>query len=101
MSSSATLPTPENRCVSVVAEAGRLLAKWDVKSAFRLIRVRPQDWHLLGFTWRDRFFFDTALLFGLSSSPALWEELATLLEWIVHDKLGLEVSHYVDDFIAI
>ena len=38
------------RVVDIIAEVGRgvLLAKLDVKSAFRIGPVDPSDWHLLG-----------------------------------------------------
>ena len=36
-----------------------LMAKADLKSAFRMIPVRPQDWELLGVQWNGTFYFDT------------------------------------------
>ena len=52
---------------------GTLMAKLDLKSAFRQIpyAVHPSDWHLLGLTWREQVYFDKVLLFGLRSSPSL------------------------------
>ena len=48
-----------NRAVDIVSELGRgtLLAKLDVKSAFRMCPVAPSDWHLLGLfpLWVDYF----------------------------------------------
>jgi len=76
-----------------------LFAKIDVKSAFRCVPVHPDDRKWLGLIWRDQFYADLALPFGMKSSPALWEQFATLAEWILHNK-GLKwVKHYVDDFI--
>ena len=34
---------------------GALMAKVDLKNAFRLCPVRPADWHLLGIHWRERY----------------------------------------------
>ena len=50
---------------------GALLAKVDLKHAFRQCPVRPADWPLLGYTWEDKYYFDVRLPFGheLSTSP--------------------------------
>jgi len=42
-----------------------LLSKIDLKNAFRLIPVCPADWNLLGIHWKQQFFIDTCLPFGL------------------------------------
>ncbi|XP_065180188.1 uncharacterized protein LOC135810623 [Sycon ciliatum] len=40
------------------------LSKLDVKSAFRQIPVRPQDWHLLGILWQGKYYYDRVLPMG-------------------------------------
>ena len=40
--------------------AGALISKIDLKSAFRLISVRPRGWNLLGIQWREKFYVDTS-----------------------------------------
>lgn len=49
-----------DRAVDIVAELGKgaLLAKLDVKSAFRICPVTPNDWHLLGFSFCGLYFVD-------------------------------------------
>ena len=42
---------------------GSLLAKIDIKSAFRLIPVHPADRHLLAMLWRDSLYIDMCLPF--------------------------------------
>ena len=56
-----------------VAKVGRgaLLAKLDIKSAYRNIPVHPGDYHLLGIQWRDQTYVDSCLPFGLRSAPKL------------------------------
>ena len=44
---------------------GALMAKLDVKSAFRICPVRPTDCHYLGFSFMNMFFVDLCLPFGL------------------------------------
>lgn len=88
---------------ALVAKAGRgaLMTKIDVKSAYRCLPIRPQDWHLLGMKWRGKFYYDVCLGFGLSSSCALWEEYATAAEW-VFKSLGFEaLVHYIDDTLFV
>lgn len=75
--------------------------KVDVKSAYRCIPVRPQDWPLLGALWKGLLYFDMQLPFGLKSSCAIWECFATAAEWIVKDKTKLQqLIHYIDDFLG-
>ena len=48
---------------------GALMAKVDLKSVFRLCPVRQENWHLLGIHWRNKFYIDKCLPFGLRSTP--------------------------------
>lgn len=62
---------------------GTLMAKIDLKSAFRTIPVHRTDWDLLGMRWRGQYYVDTCLPFGLRSAPFLFNEYATAIEWIM------------------
>ena len=79
---------------------GAMLAKVDVKSAFRLMPVHPSDRHLLGMSWDNAVYIYTCLLFGLRSAPKLFNLLANLLGWIVEQK-GVKTLHYLDDFLLV
>ena len=80
---------------------GTLLAKIDIKSAFRLIPVHPADHHLLAMEWRGATYIDTCLPFGLRSAPKLFNVLADLLEWILL-HLGVSVlPHYLNDYLTM
>ncbi len=63
-------------------ERGACMAKSDIKSAFRLCPVRPEDHHLLGMHWQGKFFFDRVLPFGLRSAPYIFNSLASSTEWL-------------------
>ena len=81
---------------------GALLAKLDIRSAYRNIPVHPSDQHLLGMRWRDRVFVDTCLPFGLRSAPQIFNATADALEWIIANegRTFLEfTAHYLDDFL--
>ena len=56
-----------------------LMAKIDLKNAFRLISACQEDWHLLGIHWKGKYFIDTCLPFGLHSAPYLFDQFATAL----------------------
>ena len=79
---------------------GALLAKADIKSAFRLLPVSKLDFKLLGFEFEGSFYFDKALPFGCSISCATFESFACFLQWAVQTNCTSgEIEHYLDDFI--
>ena len=78
---------------------GTLLAKVDIKSAFRLLPVHPADRYPLGMQWKDKLFVDICLPFGLRSAPKLFNTLANLLAWILQQQGVSPLLHYLDDFL--
>ena len=78
-----------------------LLAKMDIKNAFRLLPVHPADCHLLAMEWNNGIYIDTCLLFGLRSAPKLFNILADLLSWILNQKGASPTIHYLDDFLMM
>ena len=80
---------------------GSLLAKIDIKSAFRLLPVHPADRHLLGMKWNGEVYLDCCLPVGLRSAPRLFNVLADLLEWILKQYGVSFCLHYLDDFLTI
>ena len=80
---------------------GTLLAKVDIKSAFRLLPVHPADRCLLGMKWRTMVYIDTCLPFGLRSAPRLFNILADLLTWSAEQRGISFVIHYLDDFLTV
>ena len=80
---------------------GSFMAKLDIKYAFRLCPVHPDDWHLLGYQWENRFYFDVVLPFGGRSSPYIFNGFADLLTWILVFMFYLKnLLHYLDDFFT-
>ena len=78
-----------------------LMAKLDIKSAFRLLPVHPADRHLLAMEWQKGIYIDTCLPFGLRSAPKLFNILADLLSWTIVQR-GVSFSfHYLDDFLTM
>ena len=63
---------------------GCFLAKSDIKSAFRIIPIRPQDYPLLGMTWQGKYYYDRAMPMGCASSCRTFEMFSSALEWIAN-----------------
>ena len=79
---------------------GALLSKLDVKSAFRICPVRPDDWNLLGFSCLGYFFVDLCLPFGLRSSVNRFTRVSDSLSWILQHNYGVQhCTHYLDDYL--
>ena len=78
---------------------GSFMAKTDLKSAFRLMPIHPEDWNLLGIYWQSQYYIDLYLPFGLHSAPFLFNQISDALEWILKHNYGLRhVIHILDDF---
>ena len=80
---------------------GTLLAKIDIKNAFRLIPVHAADRQLLTMEWKGSLFVDTCLPFGLRSAPRLFNILANLAAWVMRQQGVLCLIHYLDDILMM
>ena len=79
----------------VACGQGALMAKLDLKSAYRMVAVHPGDSPLLGIQWDGTTYVDSALPFGLRSAPIIFSAMAA---WALF-KSGVDYSqHYLDDF---
>lgn len=88
--------------VKIIHQLGRNaeLAKIDIKCAFRNIPVRNKDRDLLGIYWKNNYYIDRCLPFGLRSAPCIFNQYAEALEWILkHNYLITYIIHYLDDFL--
>ena len=64
-----TYPTVDDIAARIVQLGpGWLLLKRDLKRAYRQLPVDPFDYPLLGYSWRDKLFFDVRLPMGLRST---------------------------------
>ena len=78
-----------------------LLAKVDIKAAYRLVPVHPDDRPLLGVVWQGSHYVDAMLPFGLRSAPKIFTALADALEWCIRQHSVPFIDHYLDDFIIV
>ena len=80
---------------------GSILAKVDVKSAYRNIPIHPQDRWLLGMPWEGGLFVDTALPFGLRSAPKIFTAVVDAVQWILQQEGVRFVIHFLADFLLV
>ena len=64
---------------------GSLIAKIDIKSAYRLVPVSPLDSHYLGTKW-DGQICRWYVPFELRSAPKIFNALADALEWCMNKE---------------
>jgi len=93
-----------DQALTLVARHGRnaLMAKLDIKHAFRLYPVHLEDLEHLGIHWQDKFYIDLCLPFGLRSSPFLFNRLADAFEWILKNSHHIqELMHNLDYYFTV
>ena len=89
--------------VNLVAKVGcgSLMVKEGFKSAFHNIPMAFTELNLSGVKVEGKCFIDCALPFGVSISCKIFEDVASLIHWIVEKRAGHEFVHYLDDFFTI
>ena len=52
--------------------------------------------------WRDNFYVDLTLPFGLRSAPFIFDSVASMVEWILRTNYHIRfLFHYLDDFLTL
>lgn len=89
--------------VAIIKSLGRgtQLAKIDLKDAYRLVPVHPDDYHLLGTVWDTHMYVDRALPFGLRSAPKIFSAVADFISWVLHCHGIAHQLHYLDDYLFL
>ena len=92
-----------DNAVSMIQLLGRgtRLAKIDLKDAYRIVPVHPDDYHLLGIPWNAHTYLDRALPFGLRSAPKIFSAVADFIAWVLHQNGIAHQLHYLDDFLLL
>lgn len=85
----------------LAAGRGSIIMKWDVKDAFRLIPVAPNNLWLLGLFWAQTYYVERVLSFGLRTAPMLFNLFGEAFHWILQRHGFKHLHHYLDDFIFI
>ena len=93
-----------DQAVDTILQLGRgcVLSKTDVLSAFRIVPIKPEEYHLVGFRWEGKYYYDKCLPMGASSSCRTFEKISYAIEWLAKAKLGITaVLHILDDFLLL
>lgn len=81
---------------------GTVLAKMDIKSAFRLMIINPGDFDLLGFKFEGNYYIDKCLPMGCAISCNQFEKFSTFLQWELKRRIETgKIFHYLDDFLFL
>jgi hypothetical protein len=81
---------------------GCLIAKADIENAFRILPTHPSEYHLLGFTWNNNYYYHKRLVMGASTSCSTFEQFSRSLQWIMQHCFNVKyISHILDDFIFL
>jgi hypothetical protein len=62
---------------------GAVFGKEDIQDAYKLIPNVKEQWHLYGFEWLGKYFFDTTTVFGSKAAPASFDSLPETIVNIV------------------
>ena len=85
--------------VTIVQQSG---PKCDVKRAFRLLPIHPDDYNLVGFTFDNKFYYDKAMPMGCSVSCSTWVKFSSFLEWLLlFSSTRGKTMHYLDDTLFV
>ncbi|CAH1257542.1 Hypp1851 [Branchiostoma lanceolatum] len=76
---------------------GCLMFKRDLSRAYRQIPVDPHDYHLLGYRWRNGYYFDSSFPFGLRSAAMACQRTTNAVSF-VYSQQGYSCVNYIDDF---
>jgi len=74
------------------------LTKADIKDAYRMLPVHPQDQHLLR---KGSIYIDQSLPFGLRSAPKIFSAVANAIQWILYHKDLHRTLHYLDNSVMV
>ena len=81
---------------------GSFMAKTDIKKAYRIIPIKPQQYHLFCFEWNNSYYFDKCLQMGCSSSSQIFEKFSSAMEWVAKHHLKITyICHILDDFFLV
>ncbi|XP_073685379.1 uncharacterized protein [Garra rufa] len=93
-----------DQATTLIKKAGRgaWLAKVDITSAFKVMPIHPDFWHLFGIRWKNEFYFAVRLTFGCGSSPKIFNTLLEAICWILSNNYNLPyLIHLLDNFLII
>ena len=78
--------------------AGSYIEKTDIRKAFRIVPLCPEDYCLFCFEWNGQFYFDN----GVFIFVQIFKTFSTAIQWMAHHKQGVQhMTHILDDFFTV
>ena len=90
-----------------LSSPGCFYSKIDLKSAYRSVRIHPDNHKLTGLKWwfkgdeKPSYLIDKCLPFGARKSPAIFHRLTQAVRRIMADKGFSNIIVYLDDFLIV
>ena len=84
--------TSFDNVIEMISKLGKKaeLGVIDIKSVFRLLRVHPGDFELLGIKIDGEYYIDKCLPMGCSISCKIFNQFSPFLHWLVEKKSRLK-----------
>lgn len=83
-------------------------ALFDIRDAYRLIPIAPDQWKFLVFNWEcptepgvNEYFVDICLCFGISSGPQLYNRFGRAVQHILEHLLKIIIKRMLDDHLLL
>ena len=93
-----------DNAIAIIKTLGQhtLLSKFDIKSAFKLLPIRPDLYRYHCVLWEKMYYFFTKLPFGSRSSPAIFTNLSKAVHFIATTIYGIDnLLYLLDDFLVM
>ena len=88
--------TQDLRCLIIQQGSGCLLWSVDLHRGYRQLRVCPLDWPLFGIHWAGRYYFDTAVPFGVRWGAMYMQRTSAAASAIARTE-HIPTVPYIDD----
>ena len=73
--------------------------KIDLKDAYHILPIHPDNRHLLGISWEDHIYVHLCFPFGLRSAPKIFTAFVDVLAWVLHHCGVRHLIHSLHDFL--
>ena len=95
-------PTIDDIVNRIISFKGKcLLYKVDIRRAFRILKLDPQDIAFTGLQWQGQFYVDTSVPFGYRHGSVCCQRVTDAVRYIMHTKGVEHLFNYIDDFIGV
>lgn len=76
--------------------AGCMLFKKDLRKAYRQIYIDPGEYHKVGYRFKRKLYFDTAVSMGLRSGAQICQRVTNAITYAMF-MIGVAILNYLDD----